>query len=75
MQWAVCICGEVCENACRGKAYGRFGEASKSNNPGKEKNRLVIAAMCPLFNEHCVILFKRKKSTYSVLVEVNTKNH
>jgi hypothetical protein len=44
MQWAACIYGEVCENACRGKACGRFGESSKSNNPGKEKNRPVITA-------------------------------
>jgi hypothetical protein len=37
MLWAVCICGAVCESACRGKANGRFGVTSKSNNPGKEK--------------------------------------
>lgn len=37
MLWAACICGAVCESACRGKAYGRFGETSKSHSPEREK--------------------------------------
>jgi hypothetical protein len=37
MLWVACICGAICESACRGKAGGRIGATSKSNNPGKEK--------------------------------------